>query len=202
MWPFSSNQNKTTTSQQDDIIESLDPSLQNFYRQAEPVKPISLAPEELKQQLRKDQDARKQGLEKAKMAFDSSELNNARRTFADSNGKYIQTLWDAANENCALLNAKYRECQRHGPIWSIMMSCYKESEAHRKCLNIQKRSLSEAGYENALTTAQRNHIKYTLDDLYTKHFPDGSVTDSAKQEFFSDVATLQKQAKENMYRVD
>lgn len=201
MWPFSNS--KTTTSEsQPDIISTLDPSLQTFYKQAEPVKPISLAPAELKQQIAQDQTARKNGFSNSHTAFDDTELNSANLKYTDSSGDRIQTLWDATNENCALLNAKYADCQRHGPIWSIMMSCYKESEAHRKCLNIQKRALTKAGYTQALTTPQRNYIKYSVDDLYTKHFPDGAVVESAQQEFFNDVDELQKKIKENMYRVD
>lgn len=207
VWPFSSTKASTDHSKSDpgiesnDILDSLDPNLQSFYKQAEPIKPISLAPPEIKQRFAKEKEARGQGFERAPVAFDNGEMNSLRRKFADSGGEYIETLWEAANENCAILAARYGDCQRHGPVWSVMMSCHKEAEAHKKCLGLQKYALTKVGFNNALDTQQRNEIKYKLDDLYTKHFPDGTVPDAAKQRFLEDVEALRNTVKEGTYRL-
>ncbi|VVT48394.1 uncharacterized protein SAPINGB_P001757 [Magnusiomyces paraingens] len=207
VWPFSSKQTPSGSeesffkSHNENIFESIDTNLIDFYKEAEPIKPISLAPQDVKERYSKEREARSLGFERAPMAFDKGEINSLRRKFADSGGDYIQTLWEAANENCALLAARYGECQRHGPMWSVMMSCHKESEAHKKCLHLQKYALTKVGFNNALDTQQRNEIKYKLDDLYTQHFPDGTVPESAKQAFLQDVEDLKNKVKDKTYRL-
>lgn len=207
MWPFSSGSsdpepaNPIVNSGNSDLLEALDPSLRSFYKQAEPVKPISLAPKDVKERLLKREEKRKQEIERMSVPFDNSELNSFRQRFSETGGDYIQSLWDAANENCAIIGEKYGECQRNGSMWNVMMSCYKEAEAHKNCLGIQKFALSKVGYDNAVDVNQRNKIKHRLDDLYTAHFPDGSVTDSAKAQFFDEIEQLQNEVKQDTYRV-
>lgn len=200
IWPFNKGSTSESIPIDNDIMESLDPSIKAFYQKAGPVKPISLAPSEIKERISQENKAHNYGFEKAPVAFDKGEMNSIRRKFADSGGEYIQTIWEATNENCALLAAKYGECQRHGSMLNRMMSCHKEAEAHRKCLGLQRHALSEVGFDNAIDTKQRNEIKYKIDDLYTKYFPSGSVTDSAKQEYLAEVDILKNEVKKNTYR--
>lgn len=209
VWPFSSSASTPTTQDQtaaaptgsSDVLEAIDPSLQKFYKDSLPVKPLSLAPQELKDRVASEHKMRQTSLKAAVVAFEDTEMNSQRRRFVDAGGKYIQTLWEAANENCAILGARYGECQRHGPMWSVMMSCRKESEDHRTCLGLQRNGLVKLGFDQALDTKQRNVVKYKMDDLFTKHFPEGHVTESAKKAFFAEVDEAKIEMAKNLYRV-
>ena len=53
------------------------------------------------------------------VAFEDTDANAQRRRFRDSGGYYIQTLWEATQENCAIIGARYGECQRYGPAWRM-----------------------------------------------------------------------------------
>lgn len=208
VWPFSSSSPSTSNPKEaldsagsQDVLESVDPSLRKFYEDALPVKPLSLAPQELKDRVASEQKMKQVSLKAATIAFNDTEMNSQRRRFVDAGGNYIQTLWEAANENCAILGAKYGECQRHGPMWSVMMSCRKESEDHRACLGLQRNALMKLGFDQAMDSQQRNMMKYKLDDLYTKYFPDGTVTEAAKKEFLAEVDVERAEIAKNLYRL-
>lgn len=207
VWPFSSSSASSSTQEpsngatETNVLESVDPSLRQFYSEALPVKPLSLAPQELKDRVADEQRMKQISLKSAVVAFSDTEMNSQRRRFVDAGGQYIQTLWEAANENCAILGARYGECQRHGPMWSVMMSCQKESEDHRTCLSLQRNGLKKMGFDQALDSKQRNMMKYKMDDLYTKYFPDGTVTESAKKEFLAEIEKERAEIAKSLYRV-
>lgn len=207
VWPFTSSSPSSEKPLPDNdasstnVLDSVDPSLRQFYDDALPVKPLSLAPPDLQARVASEQRMKQQSLKAATVAFDDTEMNSQRRRFVDAGGQYIQTLWEAASENCAILGARYGDCQRHGPMWSVMMSCRKESEDHRACLGLQRNGLLKLGFDKALDSKQRNLMKYTMDDLYTKHFPDGTVTESAKKEFLADVDRERAEIAKSLYRV-
>lgn len=202
VWPFqsSSNPSNQNSTEENDVLESLDPSLKSFYSHAEPVKPVSLAPKEIKERIELDQKRKVRIIEEGLVPFEKGEVNGARRNYDIYSPDFVQTLYEAANENCALFAAKYSQCQRGGPMWSVMTACYKESQTLAKCLKIQKQSLEKAGYNIAIDNDQRREIKYALDDLYTLHFPDGAVTDKAKAAFYEDVEKLRIKQKEKTFR--
>lgn len=206
VWPFSSStssgsQEPVIPDTSNDVLESVDPSLRKFYEDALPVKPLSLAPQELKDRVASEQKVKKASIKAATIAFEETEMNSQRRRFVDAGGKYIQTLWEAANENCAIIGARYGECQRHGPMWSVMMSCRKESEDHRACLGLQRNGLIKLGFDQAIDSKQRNMMKYKMDDLYSKYFPDGTVTEGSKKKFLEEVGVERAEIAKSLYRV-
>lgn len=210
VWPFSSGkqneqQQPAASGLQADIsaeaLESVNPELEQFYRQALPIRPISLAPAELKARVEKEQQAKSESLKTTLVAFEETDANVQRRRFLDAGGHYIQTLWEATQENCAILGARYGECQRYGPAWRMTMNCQKEAEAHRHCLGLQRNGMRSMGFDQALDSKQRNAIKYKMDDLYSLHFPDGQVTEAKKKEFLADVEAARMEMSKNLYRV-
>lgn len=209
VWPFSSAEKnevqqpaaRPLADTPAEALESINPELETFYRQALPIRPISLAPEELKERVEKEQQAKSDSMKSTLVAFEDTDANAQRRRFRDSGGYYIQTLWEATQENCAIIGARYGECQRYGPAWRMTMNCQKEAEAHRHCLGLQRNGMRSMGFDQALDSKQRNAIKYKLDDLYSLHFPDGNVTEAKKKEFLADVEAARMEMSKNLYRV-
>lgn len=203
VWPFNKSQPGSTPviSNSSDVLDSVDPSLQQFYTEALPIKPLSLAPQALKDRVASEQHAKQASLKSATVAFADSEHNAQRRRVTDSGGALIQTLFEAATENCALLGARYGECQRHGSMWSVMLSCHKEAENHHTCIGLQRKGLASMGYNQAVDSVQKREMKYTMDDLYTKHFPDGVVTEQTKKAFLAEVDQERVRISKDLYRV-
>ncbi|CAN6671807.1 hypothetical protein TRVA0_045S00430 [Trichomonascus vanleenenianus] len=176
--PSSSKQQEGSA---DDLIE--DPSLKDYYQSSKPLTPISLAPEEVKKEYEREQEAAKQS---QKGTFKAEETGLHQITDHEEN-KTGLPLGQAARNNCVEYEALMAHCSLKGTYWERLNMCHKYRKQQMKCVDLQTEALNELGYTRAYSDDQRTEIQYKVDDIFSKTVPDGPISDETVKKFEAEI---------------
>jgi hypothetical protein len=154
----------------DQAIAFTDSKLEQFFNNATPSTPVSLASERTKKEYQK-----------------AHEPVATHTALGDGYAKPAKkrTLKVAARDNCVEYEAALSQCLLKGTYWERVMSCKSQLDARNTCNDLQEYALRVLEYDQALTEAQRTTIANTADDIMIQHCPQLTISQEQEESFKS-----------------